>query len=524
MRYYYIILALFFVACSSKTKKTVSAFTQLHLTSDTAVVKQNITLNAALSSVVSLPSDHKLEVPPGSLVYEDGSPVNEPVELQIKEYRNYLSMLSKGLQTISKEGILESKGMYYIEAKTASGKKVRINPDNPLILIGKLSGKEDGFDMYEGLETDTGIIWTNPVPAFKAGAIHFAALVYYYKIEGASYYDNSEYDKRMLEGVFTNMLDYIMKEFDLIKYQNTMVASPAFVERFFHFMYCYGHLTSEDISNKYLMQSSLTEDFKINMMPYVGKFLQSLPLENMTLKELDDKILERLVQDSAYSEKYFKQKYGNGLYDGPGEKIYWIQKYRDYFCKPSSYDKFDFIQKIEIDTATLKDMMINGYNPDNYSHKKGLPPRMLIVIENKDIFKQSFNLAYGRKIYSQLFKYPLSTLGWLNIDKLLTDGLEEVSIKVKLNTDNINTSVALLLTKKKVVIYSNVEKGKYVFNAKLPLENAVIMATTITNNIPYFAQKQILIGRDTAVQLDLQPSSKEAIKAALEAIEAGYTK
>lgn len=154
------LIILFNIASSCSSKKG-GGFEDLKLVNDSDVVRRIIKPDYDL--VIELPPCYYLIIPKGSLVYEDETKVNENVEIRIKEYLDYPSMLSKGLETIAKEGVLESDGMFHIDVKAPSGKKVIINKKKPMRFATKCENYD--FSLFRGEKNDKGIIWSDPVKA-----------------------------------------------------------------------------------------------------------------------------------------------------------------------------------------------------------------------------------------------------------------------------------------------------------------------------------------------------------------------
>lgn len=504
-----LILLTFFVACTTN-EKPLNSFSTLNLRNDSLDLKEEILTNKSAS--LSLASGNSLEIPNGSFLYEDGSPVTEPINITIKEYSNYASILSEGLQTISTKGLLESEGMYYIEAKAASGKIVKINTDNPLLLSGTLNTSKEDFQLYQGISSDSGIIWNNPVPSYKLGPINFNTIYHYYL---------TDIIKRTTPDIYKfcykSILNFMKDSLNLVEYQNSIVASPAFIERYFRAIYVYASslITNNEIRNYYETKwkwNAPSEESWATISNSIGNYIKSLPLKKLTLQEFDSLMLKKFKADSLFAINYYQKEKGDLNKETPHKIHLAINSYKENICQNSRYNYFDFTQSINIDTTSLNDISKNGYDPDNTEIQ------LLLAIKNKDIFYQSYKCTHGFSIRSNVFKYPLPKLGWYNIDRLIQTGLEDVYLEVKINTENPNTTVALLLADRKVVIYGKVIDNKCIFNRKLPKEDAIIVATTSVDEKIYFAKKDVLLGQETVLDLPLKLSTQDKIQEELENI------
>ena len=198
-------------------------------------------------------------------------------------------------------------------------------------------------------------------------------------------------------------------------------------------------------------------------------------------------------------------------------------------CRSWEYDRFSFSPNnhVLVDTVLLNAIQkAKNYDPSlAFQYQDSI-----VVLRERNSSGWNYKL-----IDSELIPYQLSGprdyfisffdyQGWLNIDKLIRGNLKLQKLRISVVNADVHTSVALLLKSEKVVLWGGLNNGHYEFKYKLPRSAAIVIVLNTKGASLKFAQKEILIGRDTDITLDLKPSTKEEIQAALEKIEAGYAK
>ncbi len=86
------------------------------------------TFDPAQNAVLNTKDGIKVTIPSNALVYVDGTPVTEDVDIEIQEFSTPADLIFNGVSTVTTDGqVLESAGMMSIAAKTKSGKPVRFD-------------------------------------------------------------------------------------------------------------------------------------------------------------------------------------------------------------------------------------------------------------------------------------------------------------------------------------------------------------------------------------------------------------
>ena len=99
-----------------------------------------------------------ITVPSNAFVYEDGSPVNEKVQIDFEEYHSLAEIMVSGIPMKYKNGTQEedfqSAGMFKVEGKTTEGKKVFIAGEKELTVELVSYQEGDDYDFYAFNESE----------------------------------------------------------------------------------------------------------------------------------------------------------------------------------------------------------------------------------------------------------------------------------------------------------------------------------------------------------------------------------
>ena len=108
-----------------------------------------------------------LSIPKDALLL-DGKPYNEPAIIQWQEALDAPTILKSGLSTTSNGKLLETQGMFGLEAYTKDGKKLSVNPNVGIYVQVPVDQYKKGMQLFKGEKDKTGMInWVNPTPLAK---------------------------------------------------------------------------------------------------------------------------------------------------------------------------------------------------------------------------------------------------------------------------------------------------------------------------------------------------------------------
>ncbi len=108
-----------------------------------------------------------LSIPKDALLL-DGKPYNEQAIIQWQEALDAPTIMKSGLSTTSNGKLLETQGMFGLEAYTKEGEKLSVNPKVGIYVQVPVDQYKKGMQLFKGEKDKTGMInWVNPTPLAK---------------------------------------------------------------------------------------------------------------------------------------------------------------------------------------------------------------------------------------------------------------------------------------------------------------------------------------------------------------------
>lgn len=110
------------------------------------------------------PNGLVVDIPKGTFIDEAGKAITKPVRVTLLEAIDGVDIMKAGLNTMSGETLLETGGMFYLDAQV-DGKRASIDPSKPLTVMVPADKADPRMMLYEGMMTEEGIVdWRNPQP------------------------------------------------------------------------------------------------------------------------------------------------------------------------------------------------------------------------------------------------------------------------------------------------------------------------------------------------------------------------
>ncbi|MFT5858818.1 MAG: TonB family protein [Flavobacteriaceae bacterium] len=98
----------------------------------------------------------------------NGAPYSGPSILQYQEAIDAATIIKGNLNTMAGDQLLETQGMFSIQAYTPQGKELQVNPSVGIYVQVPVDECKSGMQLYEGVALKDGTIdWQNPVPLEK---------------------------------------------------------------------------------------------------------------------------------------------------------------------------------------------------------------------------------------------------------------------------------------------------------------------------------------------------------------------
>ncbi|ASS49191.1 MAG: hypothetical protein A3D31_04320 [Candidatus Fluviicola riflensis] len=103
-----------------------------------------------------------LSVPEGAFLL-NGKPYSGPKMIQWQEAINAADIVKAGLSTFAGEHLLETQGMFALQAFTPDGTKLNVNPEVGVYVQVPVDELKEGMMLFEGKKMNNGIVdWRNP--------------------------------------------------------------------------------------------------------------------------------------------------------------------------------------------------------------------------------------------------------------------------------------------------------------------------------------------------------------------------
>jgi hypothetical protein len=405
-----------------------------------------------------------LIIPKDVFVHKDGEPVKEPVILQIKTAFKLSQMIDYGLETRTKDGILVSSGMFHLEAKTKSGKEVTIAKDKAI--TAQVAQSVSDSNNYQIFSSQNGKEWESPQP--KSNYLTYlpldkhATLYVYHGEKAGSFY--TKYKKEY-------------KGYDFLgQVRSTYINDSSYSE------YCFGNppFFSHEKLDKTFIASKEYEDRFFAFPPFPEEGYTDIHctyLKHLTkpLWEVDSIILED-------RESQLKNTLERGKTD-------------------------TYVNKLKSDIEKLK-FFKNQYK--TVFSTEGLSTEEMEKLQQ--VYKE-INTTLAMQSYS------VRTLGWHNLDCLPNADLYPTNFQVE---TNIEAKVILLLKNSRVLLNLDSKKVKTYSYPRMPYADAYILGIASKNGDIYFAKKEIKIGANNKISLDLERCDSKVFEKAIDDIEKGY--
>jgi mono/diheme cytochrome c family protein len=123
---------------------------------------QLFTINPTKDTVIETMGGIVFAIPAGAFVN-----AKDPMTLEIREALTPMDIMKGGLSTTSNGELLETGGMFYINARNGET-SLQINPDKPVYANVPTNEIRPGMQLFEGERTvDGGVNWVNPKPMEK---------------------------------------------------------------------------------------------------------------------------------------------------------------------------------------------------------------------------------------------------------------------------------------------------------------------------------------------------------------------
>lgn len=152
------------IEVTSDPSEQVEQLLTLSDTTGTGLPALVMMIDPKADTTLLTPNGLVLDIPRGAFVDEAGRAITKPVRVTLLEAIDGVDIMKAGLSTMSGDTLLETGGMFYIDAQV-DGKRVSIDPAKPLTVMVPSDQADPRMMLYEGVMTEEGLVdWRNPQP------------------------------------------------------------------------------------------------------------------------------------------------------------------------------------------------------------------------------------------------------------------------------------------------------------------------------------------------------------------------
>lgn len=448
-------------------------------------------------------------VPSHSFAYENGQAINdEQIEIQIKEAYNYTDFILEDLYTESKDQILESGGMIYIQAY-ANGKKLKIKDDKRLEITYPLQEVKEDMQLFYSSTDETGRInWENSEQNFETKVkkqiedidVDWEVLFAYemMKLEKPTLkFPKLKPRPRVVEKPYPpakptplNANSENLKKYNISfeKYQNKLA------------LYEQNKDSDKKLMEKWQKEvSKRIEDIRqykrnmCNFHVYVQTKGAIMKIENEVGKRSNNELLKYLknhlsatVNLSFNDREFYLEAFENQTRQ--------ILKEREIYPKLEAYTKLQ--------------------NKDFY-------PDINNLMNQAMVYKSEKTFAKTGKIGEENFKHyvtNINKLGWINCDRY-KNYPDYLLADIKLNEAKDDTKYYLIFKKFKSMLSGKRSDSGMAFKNIPRNEEIRLVAIRLIDNKPQLAISDYVVQKENNLDLEFQESTLLEIKEALNTID-----
>lgn len=394
------------------------------------------------------------------------------VSINLVEVNSIAEIIKANLQTTSGDKILQTGGMFFLDAKESS-KSLVVAEGKSIYVEVRSNSKDPRMKIFDGRFDDKGRIdWTTtdnlasdliPIPL---------SLVNFNKCD--------------LEcGLSKNQTDNLLNP----RFENTYIATREFEDRCCTMMYATCP-QSNNLSQKLLNIYTANIDKPLF-------YSDSLVIDYLAhnLKDKIDTTKEFNFDDTGWVTYMYK---------------FFIELKEQRLTNAVNFEKLGISER-----TTTEELISRGYSENEAEKFIAYFKVREQIVKYRESEKQASQLAY--------YSFGINKLGWINIDRFIDEKVTEpstflVHVKSKDTLDFI--SISLVIPSYNVVISSIYNDGNlYSFTNKddgyknLPVgQDAIIVGFSYKANKPYFGKQKIKIPKDGQIDLTLIVSTEKTIE------------
>lgn len=434
---------------------------------------QRFSINSKIDTVIAGMDGTLVAIDGDTFINSKGETVAGKIDISLVEVKTPSDIIGSGLQTTAGDNILQTAGMLFIDARS-NGEPVQIRGDKPIVI--RMSGNQSltsakvfmgefnkegkiNWKIKSGMETD---LITLPTSLLD---FNYGAWECMYTDEQLKFLQNSNF-------------------------KNTFIHTSEFEKRMHVFNY---YATCPQMKH---LDDEIIEIYTSNIQNnlFQADSLVAIHLMN-NYRELIDTAKVFEFNDIGWVSLLYRSA---------------LQFVKERSGKPLNFEELGINSR-----STSQQLMDRSYSEAEATHLLNLYNIREQVIRSRE------NKNKIREIQSYVFS--ISDLGWINVDRFLTDqNASESTFTVRINCkDSLDAvAVSLIIPSYSVALNAtNKLDGAYSFTRKeegyrkLPVgKDAIIVAISCKDNKSYFGKQKIKIQKDGQIEIAIVEAPQNIIK------------
>lgn len=474
----------FAISCSENAPKQTEATENVFTTQN--LPTQFFEINNQNDTFITGKNGTKISIPKNSFVDKNGNDVTGKISFELKEALTLADMVMGNLTTLSNGKILQTGGMIYTNA-TAKGENVLIASNKALQISVPTENKNDSMLIFEGEVNpeNQSINWVNPKDIIVKNK------------------PSSVVSKTISRPIFD---EHKNMEVPLLEVPKKPIEYTDDTERLLSINFETKNMFPE-------LQQYRNVKFKVSEKNDFNVEDAQKTWYDVKLEKTNEEGIYKVTFEGVDKGKVITRKYlVSPVYEG-----------KDYQKAIALYEqKFKQYEKKKKEIAEEKEHLIKEKEKLAIQWQKDFEKQQ--KKNQKNLEEITFNPHTHDLDLNYTFN--IKQLGWSNIDVLYSDNrTQSISLKVEIDNKPKEDRIYIaMVLKNKWISLPGYEKkdGTYGFShsdiepTKLPVgEEAIIIATTYKNSIPYFAFQKIIIAPKQNINLSLKETTKLKLEAYL---------
>jgi hypothetical protein len=473
----------FAISCSENAPKQTEATENIFSIQN--LPTQVFEINNQNDTFITGKNGTKISIPENSFVDKNGNTVTGKISFELKEALTLADMVMGNSTTLSNGKILQTGGMIYTNA-TSNGENLFIATNKALQISVPTNNKNDSMLIFEGEVNpeNQSINWVNPKDIIEKNKPTVVS-------------------KTISRPTFD---EHKNREVPLLEVPKKPIEYSDDTERLLSINFETNSMFPE-------LQQYRNVKFKVSEKSDFNLEDAKKTWYDVKLEKTNEAGIYKVTFEGVDKGKVITRKYlVSPAYQG-----------NDYKKALAEYnEKFEQYEKKKKEIAKEKERLIEEQEKLAIKWQKEFDKQQKNKqqdIENTTYNPHTHDLNLG-------YTFNLKQLGWSNIDVLYSDSrTETINLKVKIEDKPKEDRVYIaMVIKNKWILLPGYEKkdGTYGFShndaepTNLPVgEEAIIIATTYRNNIPYFAFQKIIIAPKQNINLSLKETTKLKLEAYL---------